>query len=604
MPVYRGYCRVSTEEQGRKTSLKTQLEYLKHRAEVLKLEFLCYSDTASGKNFDRPSYQRLLKDIQPGDIIGCQYYDRLGRDALEVKTQVKELSDKGIIVEIGGTVIDLNDANSSLIFGMQNEVAEFFRRNQKTKSLQGIKYKQETGNWVFGGKLQGYKVINGKAEIVQKEADIITFMAKSFIEGDSFYKISKRLKEQGVLTRRGVDFTPTQIRRILLNPIYTGRYIPRNWLGNKLTLDINKICNADLVKSKVYPPIISEEDYNIILDSKRGIRRKHARQFQYRYRNFLLTGIIECGNCSPNRVAYVHSFRKLPNSNTSYEVYTSRIHNPSCNNNFKSLRKEDFNFLITEMFYLLFLYPEQLGDYIEEKLQVIKAETLSEIAKQDNKIDEIKRIEKERKKKEDKLKIIKGKIITEEDEAILEVLYEEEIQLNVELKSLDREKSLFEERFNHVTISTDIGDITVLASNEDIVGNVLEIAYETLTKEFSENMLVQFIKAQTEAEKRIIFIKAIKRVYVETNTLYVIFKNNRTFKVDLERGSKKIIVNKFIVATFYKDVFENNFLIDYQNKSVSIIAEYTGNDFGDLWLKDLESRLVNLRKNISQYISI
>ncbi len=68
-----GYARVSAKDQN----LARQLDAL---GEVgLKPEAI-YADKASGKDFNRPFYRRLMKNLKPGDVVFVNSIDRLGRN--------------------------------------------------------------------------------------------------------------------------------------------------------------------------------------------------------------------------------------------------------------------------------------------------------------------------------------------------------------------------------------------------------------------------------------------------------------------------------------------------------------------------------------------
>ena len=43
-----------------------------------------YADKASGKDFDRPMYKRLMKAMRPGDVLVVKSIDRLGRNYDEI----------------------------------------------------------------------------------------------------------------------------------------------------------------------------------------------------------------------------------------------------------------------------------------------------------------------------------------------------------------------------------------------------------------------------------------------------------------------------------------------------------------------------------------
>ena len=75
-----GYVRVSTREQNEGRQMVALLEN-----DVL--EENIFLDKQSGKDFNRPQYQRLMKKIKPGDILFVKSIDRLGRDYEEIMNQ-------------------------------------------------------------------------------------------------------------------------------------------------------------------------------------------------------------------------------------------------------------------------------------------------------------------------------------------------------------------------------------------------------------------------------------------------------------------------------------------------------------------------------------
>ena len=80
MSITYGYARVSTERQN----LDRQLVAMRDFGVSDRNTFL---DKLSGKDFQRPSYLRLLKKIKPGDILVIKSIDRLGRDYGEILEQ-------------------------------------------------------------------------------------------------------------------------------------------------------------------------------------------------------------------------------------------------------------------------------------------------------------------------------------------------------------------------------------------------------------------------------------------------------------------------------------------------------------------------------------
>ena len=68
-----GYVRVSTREQNEDRQLIALKDYKV-------LESNIYVDKLSGRDYNRPQYQKLMKKIRPGDLIVVKSIDRLGRN--------------------------------------------------------------------------------------------------------------------------------------------------------------------------------------------------------------------------------------------------------------------------------------------------------------------------------------------------------------------------------------------------------------------------------------------------------------------------------------------------------------------------------------------
>lgn len=49
-------------------------------------------DKQSGKDFDRPAYQRLVKKLRPDDLLYIKSIDRLGRNYEEIQSQWRMLT--------------------------------------------------------------------------------------------------------------------------------------------------------------------------------------------------------------------------------------------------------------------------------------------------------------------------------------------------------------------------------------------------------------------------------------------------------------------------------------------------------------------------------
>lgn len=89
-----GYVRVSSSDQNEERQM----------VEMRKIgisERNIYKDKQSGKDFDRPMYQKLLRNLKKGDVLYILSIDRLGRNYEEIQNQWRYLTrEKGVDVSV------------------------------------------------------------------------------------------------------------------------------------------------------------------------------------------------------------------------------------------------------------------------------------------------------------------------------------------------------------------------------------------------------------------------------------------------------------------------------------------------------------------------
>jgi putative DNA-invertase from lambdoid prophage Rac len=119
------YCRVSTSGQ----TVENQIAEIK--AAGFNLEpHRVISETVSGSTMaaDRPEFARLLDRLEKGDVLVVSRIDRLGRNAIDVRSTVDLLAGKGVKVHclaLGGA--DLTSSAGRMIMGVIASMAEFER---------------------------------------------------------------------------------------------------------------------------------------------------------------------------------------------------------------------------------------------------------------------------------------------------------------------------------------------------------------------------------------------------------------------------------------------------------------------------------------------
>ena len=94
---YYGYIRVSTKEQNE----DRQVDALKAYEIPQKNVFM---DKQSGKDFERPAYQQLIRKLKKGDVLIIKSIDRLGRNYDEIIEQWRVITKQ---VDVDIVVIDM-----------------------------------------------------------------------------------------------------------------------------------------------------------------------------------------------------------------------------------------------------------------------------------------------------------------------------------------------------------------------------------------------------------------------------------------------------------------------------------------------------------------
>jgi DNA invertase Pin-like site-specific DNA recombinase len=114
-----GYARVSTEHQ----SLDQQVDAL---AAAGVESNRVYSDKLSGTSTrqDRAGLAALLDYAREGDAIVVVGIDRLGRNAAEVMTTIRELGERGIVLRSIREGIDSSNAAGRMVAGVLASLAE------------------------------------------------------------------------------------------------------------------------------------------------------------------------------------------------------------------------------------------------------------------------------------------------------------------------------------------------------------------------------------------------------------------------------------------------------------------------------------------------
>ena len=129
-PTLVGYARVSTDQQDE----QRQLDAL--RSAGVNPHAIYKDHGVSGAKRSRPEFDRMLKNLNAGDVVVVAELDRLGRDAGHVITTIADLRSQGIHVRALEDSVDSTTDMGEAMMGFLAIFAQMERRfiQRRTKS--------------------------------------------------------------------------------------------------------------------------------------------------------------------------------------------------------------------------------------------------------------------------------------------------------------------------------------------------------------------------------------------------------------------------------------------------------------------------------------
>ncbi len=143
-----GYVRVSARDQNLARQIDALREFGVERRRI-------YEDKASGRDFDRPGYRRLLRRVRSGDVIVVKSIDRLGRNYSDILEQWRLITKEhgAEIVVLDMPLLDTREREmgltgaflSDVVLQLLSYVAQVERDNIRQRQAEGIAAAQARG---------------------------------------------------------------------------------------------------------------------------------------------------------------------------------------------------------------------------------------------------------------------------------------------------------------------------------------------------------------------------------------------------------------------------------------------------------------------------
>lgn len=274
------YLRISRDTAGQGLGVQRQREDCEELAKALGWEVAdAYIDNdvsaSSGKT--RPDYQRMLRDIEAGDIgaIVAWHPDRLYRvlpDLLPLIDIIKKANAQIATCQAGH--IDLSTPTGRMVASILASVATQEVEHKSERWSRSWQQGRERGAPVTNSnRLYGYER-DGRT-IVEHEAEIAREMVDRLLAGASHGSVLRWLQEIGATTTKGLTWRNAGLKVYLRNPRIAG------WSTHK----------NEIVAEGDWPAIVDREKWEEV----RALLGSRTRD--YVPRKSLLNGLIFCGPC-------------------------------------------------------------------------------------------------------------------------------------------------------------------------------------------------------------------------------------------------------------------------------------------------------------------
>ena len=277
-------------------------------------------DGFTGINFERPSFKRMINDVESGKVnmIITKDMSRLGRDYIGTGELIeKYFPNKNV------RYIAINDGIDTFIDNTNNDIAPFkaimndmYAKDISKKVKTSLHSRMKEGLYVSGRCPFGYmKDPTNKNHLVVnvEQASVVKLIFDLALKGNTYHFIAQYLTQRKIKTpasyynyvwntkcstecisqEYGV-WVDTTIKAILTNRIYTGDAVQGKTkkINYKLKKTVKNKPNDFIIVENTHEAIIDRDTFNYVQTLlPKNVKRPEKKRF------YLLDGLLYCGDC-------------------------------------------------------------------------------------------------------------------------------------------------------------------------------------------------------------------------------------------------------------------------------------------------------------------
>lgn len=312
-----GYLRLSREDGDKEESdsIGSQRSIIEEKIKQLGDEFELYDfyidDGYTGLNTDRPSFQRMLEDIERKKVncIITKDLSRLSRNNFEANylLEIYFLENNIRYISILDNVDTYKKNSNNDIIQFKTLINDWYSKDISRKVKSGVWARKEQGLFVGAKAPYGYmKDENNKNKLIvnKEEAKIVKRIFQMYDSGSTMGQIAKKLQDEKVYcpsyngfekNKNGIyGWNYSTISKILKNEFY---------LGNTV---YGKVINLSYKSKKV--KFVPREEWKVVANTHKAIISKElfesvqkkiklSQKAKTHKHTWILNGIVTCKEC-------------------------------------------------------------------------------------------------------------------------------------------------------------------------------------------------------------------------------------------------------------------------------------------------------------------
>ena len=503
------YCRLSKDDGNSVESMSiwSQKVMLKQFAESNSIAIYDYyvDDGYSGTNFERPSFKKMITDIENGKIncVITKDLSRLGRNYLQSGAYIEMYFPQKNIRYIAITDgIDTLNSNQNDIMPFKNILNEMYAKDTSKKVKSAIQSRMREGTYIGSKAPFGYlKDPNNKRRLIidEKTKPIIELIYKLCLEGKGTQLISQELMKRkiprpsafvenaeklyGLTEENKYQWSHRMVLNVLRDPVYCG-----NMARNKrptLSFKNSKrmyIPKRDYIYAKdTHEGIVSEEIWEQVqtMVDKRKCNNKKGL-----YYDNIFQGLVRCPKCGyalTPKTDYRLKKKELIDF-VHFSCSTYKKYGVNACSSHRIEARDLYNIVLEDIQYHGSMALSAKEDFVEKIIEKIEVEKIDEGKELSNKLE------------------LKKNQLAELDRSY-EQLYEDRLEGNIT-----------ERNFNLMNVSISKKQDKLIEEIKVLEGDI-EVSFETEDnyKKFMDNISKY---AKIKSLNRYILNQIIDKIYV------------------------------------------------------------------------------------------